>query len=419
MSHLLARKPSDSAMAAQSSNTPSDQKPQEARTAPYRDARYETFLATKGTFMRENPRGISVASKHACRVLLESPQSHPWDTIFSDEIFEETCYAIQNKTEARVIRDISLLIVPSAETLAIRDHEHLGCLIESVDEAWDNSIPLTAPRPQPHYAVGFRRQAFTDKQLEKLQPFVGGLFDRSFFKATYYLYFPFLTCEVKGSGVALDVADRQNAHSMALALRGVVELFRLVNRENELDGEIIAFSISHDNRSVRIHGHYPIIEDTETTFYRHTIRVFDFTELQGREKWTTYKFIKNLYDIWMPAHFTRLCSVIDTLSADVNFDLSVESDLYFPERPALSQNLEDQNLSALNADSALSAQGENSPLQPPGSPAPLDTSFTTDSVRGGKGRAKSGCGCLEVHRRSCRYLLTRSISRRRSNQVQH
>ncbi len=48
------------------------------------------------------------------------------------------------------------------------------------------------------------------------------------------MYFPFLTCKVKYSAVALDVIDRQNAHSMTLAVRGVIELFRLVKCEKEL-----------------------------------------------------------------------------------------------------------------------------------------------------------------------------------------
>jgi hypothetical protein len=48
------------------------------------------------------------------------------------------------------------------------------------------------------------------------------------------MYFPFLTCEVKCGAAALDVADQQNAHSMTIAVRGIVELFRLVKREKEL-----------------------------------------------------------------------------------------------------------------------------------------------------------------------------------------
>jgi len=50
-----------------------------------------------------------------------------------------------------------------------------------------------------------------------------------------------------------------------------------------------------------------VIDGDNTTFYRHPIRDFSFTEMDGKEKWTTYKFTKNVYDIWMPIHFKRIC----------------------------------------------------------------------------------------------------------------
>ena len=106
----------------------------------------------------------------------------------------------------------------------------------------------------------------------------------SLFMGTYYMYFPFLTCEVKCGAAALDVADRQNAHSMTLAVRGVVELFRLVKREKELHREILAFSISHDHSTVRIYGHYALIDGSKTAFYRHPIKKFDFTSEEGKDK---------------------------------------------------------------------------------------------------------------------------------------
>jgi len=68
-------------------------------------------------------------------------------------------------------------------------------------------------------------------------------------------------------------------------------------REKELQREILAFSISHDHRSVRIYGHYPVVEGKKATFYRHSIRTLDFTEREGKEKWTAYKFTKNIYDV--------------------------------------------------------------------------------------------------------------------------
>ena len=52
-------------------------------------------------------------------------------------------------------------------------------------------------------------------------------------------------------------------------------------REKELRREILAFSISQNHRSVRIYGHYVVIVRDKTTFYRHPIRTFDFTEQDG------------------------------------------------------------------------------------------------------------------------------------------
>ncbi|KAL2186419.1 hypothetical protein L209DRAFT_806751 [Thermothelomyces heterothallicus CBS 203.75] len=321
MDRLLARKKSSPSFT--SSSTPSDQKPREEKSAPYRDQHYETLLELKGSsYMAKDPLGLSSASKDLCQSLLEKPQPVPSNTLFRDDIFERTCQKIHNRNESQVIQDIGRLIVPSAESLATFGAKHLNILTESVNEGWNNSIPITPPRPQPDYSVGFRRDAFTEDQLAKLSPFIGDFItgDQSFFMATYYMYFPFLTCEVKCGASGLDIADRQNAHSMTLAVRAVVELFRVVNRENEVNRKILAFSISHDDRSVRIYGHYPVITGKDTKYYRHPIYTFDFTAVGGKDKWTAYRFTRNVYDIWMRKHFENICSAIDQLPTDLDFD---------------------------------------------------------------------------------------------------
>ncbi|KIV84240.1 hypothetical protein, variant [Exophiala sideris] len=358
MSHLLARKKStaslrrkrsDSESGTPSSTTPSDQKPREEKSAPYQDPRYRSLLEAKGSFMGKyvgrSEEGPIAASKKEYKSLLKAEKVVPEHSLFQDDFFEDTCEMIQDRNEAKVIQDIARLIVPSAQSLAVQGAKHLRCLIESVNEGWNNSIPVTRTRPQPDYSVGFKRSAFTEDQLQKLQPFVGDLTDNSFFMGTWYMYFPFFSSEVKCGAAALDVADRQNAHSMTLAVRGVVELFRLVKREKELHRMILGFSISHDHRSVRIYGHYPVIEGKKTTFYRHPIHTFDFTALDGKEKWTAYKFTKSVYDIWMPPHFKRLCSAIDAIPLDINFELSQESDLLFSTSSGLSQGVESHHLS--------------------------------------------------------------------------
>lgn len=150
--------------------------------------------------------------------------------------------------------------------------------------------------------------------------------DQSFFMATFYMYFPFLTCEVKCGAAALDIADRQNTHSMTVAVRAVTELFRAVKREDEVNWQILAFSISHDNRSAQIYGHYPVIDGKDIKYYRHPIHAFCFTALGGREKWTVYRLTTNIYDEWMPAHFEKICSAIDQLPSDLDFDVPLLSE---------------------------------------------------------------------------------------------
>ena len=361
----LSRKGSDVGSVGTESNTPSGEKQREAKSADYKDQRYETLLSTKGSFMDVSRLGITSESKIVCKNLLCGAQDVPRDSLFRDDLFESTMRKMRTRNETRVIRDISLLIVPSAEILATYGADSLDCLIESVNEGWNDSIPVTKTRPQPDYAVGFRREAFTEDQLKRLTPFVGEITDprnESYFMATYYMYFPFLTCEVKCGAAALDIADRQNAHSMTLAVRAIVELFRYVGQEKELDREILAFSISHDHRAVRIYGHYAVIEGKSQKYYRHPIRTFDFTELDGNEKWTAYKFTKNVYETWMPKHFKRICSAVDAFPSDMSFDLSQQSELNFSEQSGLSQDFGAQSLaqSSIGSSSAQAQAGDQS-----------------------------------------------------------
>ena len=327
----VRRKQSDSSL-----NSSGDQTNREKKSAPYRTARYTMLLEGKGSYMGKSDLGITNGSRNLYQRLLESEQAIHKDSLFRDDLFEKTCRKIEDRNEARVIQDIGRLIVPSAETLATYGATHLDHLIEGVNESWTGSIAVEGPLPKPDYSVGFRRSAFTDEQLKKLDKLIGSVFDNSFFVATYRMYFPFFTCEVKCGAAALDVADRQNAHSMTVAVRALVELFRSVKREKELDREILAFSVSHDHSSVRIYGHYPVIEGDKTTFYRHPIHKFDFTALDGKEKWTAYKFAKNVYDDWMPILHKKICSAIDDLPAGINFDLS-QSASFSQSTPQSSQ----------------------------------------------------------------------------------
>ncbi|TAQ86910.1 hypothetical protein B7494_g4755 [Chlorociboria aeruginascens] len=265
MHHLLARKGSTASLGRKRSNqslaSASDERPHEEKSAPYQNPSYPTFLSENvvnyKSYMEDHELGLSDASEKLLDKLLHSPQSSPKDTLFRDDIFRKHLCKLKGKNESRILQDLSPLLVPSAEILAILGADHLDGIVESVNEGWNNCYPITKPCPQPDSAFGYGIFSFSDTQLNILRPTLGDASFSSYFKATYYMHFPFLTKEIKTGVLGLDIADNQNAHSMTIAIRAVVELFKLVGREKELHREIVALAISHDDQLVRHYAYYP------------------------------------------------------------------------------------------------------------------------------------------------------------------
>lgn len=373
MQRLIRRKESSPSLRRKRSEqsfttttTSSDQKPRDEKSAPYINSSYEILLQSQGgLYMDKSEQGITDASKSLCRELLEKTYVTPDNSIFQDKAFEDASRKLQGKTEARIIQDIARLLVPSAETLATLGDKSLAVLAESVNEGWNNCIPVTNPRPQPDYAAGFGRSAFSDDQLNKLGHSLSDPRYLSCFMATYYLHFPFLTCEVNCGTAGLDIADRQNSHSMAVAVRGIVELFKLRKRESELHRELLTFSISHDHRTVRLYGYYPLIDGRKLNIYRHPIHTFDITALDGKEKWTPYNFTVGVY-IYSLTLLKRIRSVIDDLPPDFNLEDSQNvSEPQLSEHSGLSQQLGNQVLAQKPGEQDTEAtHGDLQPITP-------------------------------------------------------
>ena len=327
MNQLLTRKRSTPSLSKHESDI-SGVSLREGKNPAVRSRRYQQILESVGIYMGQPEPHLRMAQseKAFCQKLLKKEQPVPKDSLFNDDLFESTCEDVANRNEARVIQDIGRLIVPAPEELFRRGAKHLKHLIETVDESWIKSIPLVkGPRPQPDFAVGLRSSAFTPDQLKKLQPSIGDWQSTSRLVATDEMFFPFLTTEVKCGNEALNIADRQNAHSAAVAANAIVELYRLVSREDELNRSILTYSISHDNEAVRIYGHYALIRGKQTLFYRDPVDKLDFTRRNGEEKWTPYTFTRNVYDEFYPIHHQRICSAIDQLPNPEDFDLESSS----------------------------------------------------------------------------------------------
>jgi hypothetical protein len=138
---------------------------------------YETLLAIKGSYMSRISLKITDISKTLCQFLLTTEQTVSQNTLFCDDLFEETCDSVWGRNEAMVLRHISSLICSFILVSQIYDVKDLNCLIKSVNEGWNSAIAVVYSRSQPNYSVGFARSTFTDKQLEKLKPLIDEIKD--------------------------------------------------------------------------------------------------------------------------------------------------------------------------------------------------------------------------------------------------
>jgi hypothetical protein len=139
---------------------------------------------------------------------------------------------------------------------------------------------------------------------------------------------------------------------MTVAVRAVVELFKLVGRQMELHREIVALAISYDDESVRLYAYYPFIDGDKVTIWRRTA-ARHYLDLDTR--WRSWTFTTNVYDVFFPIHLKRICSAIDDISPDLTFSRILETQSSEPPKQSerrdstsepsrLSQQLEQQRL---------------------------------------------------------------------------
>ncbi|KAL5334998.1 hypothetical protein BJX70DRAFT_402054 [Aspergillus crustosus] len=301
-----------------------------SRRIAYDSDAWVEYLTTNYCFVGLTEGGPTEGCEAACQNLLMAWHSNlPRGTGFDEGRLRHTLAALDGESEMAIIQIIGRLLVPVFAFLPA-----LPTLIATGDRLWGNMIPLDEgfpnlhgspvqpfagppkeegdhlPQPKPTWSVGFSSQAFTAKQRLKLNPFLGQPDATSFFKATAILHSLFMVSKVKSDTACFHLALYESMHIMALALRGIVYLFQLVNRGQELNRTILGFSVTHNSHIVRMHGYYPVIRGSELSYHAHEISSFF---LSDDTKWNAYKFVMAIYEHWAPRHLERICSAIDQL----------------------------------------------------------------------------------------------------------
>lgn len=190
MSQRLTKKRSSSSMSY-------SQGVKEGHYPPAHTPTYEKqVLEPAGIFMdyQLGEAAISDGCKQLCTTLANATYEPPKGSLFEGDLFWKVLNAVRSRNEARVVRDISPLLIPSAELLCMHGVVGLKDLIEEIQADWTKCVPLAGPLPRPDFTVGLQSSAFTEDEVTKLR------YHSAPEKATLFtagLYFPFLICEVK------------------------------------------------------------------------------------------------------------------------------------------------------------------------------------------------------------------------------
>ncbi|MCJ1348391.1 hypothetical protein MMC31_006623, partial [Peltigera leucophlebia] len=119
----------------------------------------------------------------------------------------------------------------------------------------------------------------------------------------------------------LNKADRQNIHSASIAVRAIIMLYREAfghgsDCVQQLYGEVLVFSVSHDNDRIFIYGHFAVAEPNfpeGLKYYRYPIAILSFTTRGGADMYKPYNFIMDVYEDFAPVHRKRIKDAVEQL----------------------------------------------------------------------------------------------------------
>jgi hypothetical protein len=94
---------------------------------------YEKILQVAGIYI-SGGLGITDTSRALCKSLFKAEQPLPLDSLFRDDRFESTYKRLRNENKAKVVRDISPLLIPSVEVLCAYSKKHLESIVDHVNQ---------------------------------------------------------------------------------------------------------------------------------------------------------------------------------------------------------------------------------------------------------------------------------------------
>ena len=261
-------------------------------------SKHAAAMLEAGIYM-ETQKDATIAEDDArlCKDILDTPYQLPDEWSFKAENFLTILNLALYRSERRVVRDVGPHVMPSPELLKERGHPGLEHIAEAVDAQWTKCTSLCGPKSKPDVSHGLSRSVFTRQEREKLTA--------NNTCSCETMMFPFYICEAKCFDKSIEESELQALHGASVASNAVLQLYEKISAVEELNRRILAFSVSHNQRLVKIFAHFALIDGGKISFHRH--RLFE-TDLLVDEsnRHSPYRIALGIWKHFYPIHVGRI-----------------------------------------------------------------------------------------------------------------
>ncbi|KAK1045246.1 hypothetical protein LTR74_018188 [Friedmanniomyces endolithicus] len=243
-------------------------------------AKHAAMMLENGMFMdKQKGALITQGDEELCTKILGSRSELPDEWAFYEDNFLTILKMALYKNEARV------------------GHPGLEHIAEGVDAHWTKCTSLCGPKSKPDVSQGVSRTAFTHEECEKLTS--------NETCACETMMFPFYICEAKCFDRSIEESELQALHDASVACSTVIKLYQKVLAAAELHRRILVFSVSYNQRVVKIFGHFAMIEGDNITYHRHPLFETNLVD-DASNRTTPYQIALSIWKHFFPVHLARI-----------------------------------------------------------------------------------------------------------------
>lgn len=283
----------------------------------YRGKHFRASLGKRNIYIAREERPTELITR-AKRIFSQPYDSSEMDDAIAPEL-ERIINSIDTENENILIRELGLPLFP-----AIRKFPDQRLAV-AVNRLWNHTVPIpleksllssppALPAPRPDIAFGYSDVAFNKNQHAAIDLLVNEV-KKSYAMPVQTVRFPFLLIEFKalGTGGSPFEAANQVAHAGAIAMNGLLELYRRNSAEADMDfdnPQCFSLTVNNVYASVNVHWlSHRAAEDGSICFNMVNLSNILLTESDGLKR--VHQIVRNIVEYALSKRLPKFCEALD------------------------------------------------------------------------------------------------------------